>query len=212
MSQRHDRAWWMDALFIVGSACFALGSTPGFSSLVSAEVVVVTFFVGSLFFTSAATLQYLGTTDGRLLAWQPADLDWAASLIQLVGTLWFNVNTFAARNPGLDAEAADLRIWTPDYLGSVCFLVSSALAVIALGNPPWRERRPWRVAGLNLLGSIFFMAAAMAAFVLPDSDDLLDATLANSGTFLGALCFLVAARMDMTAPSPRPSDEEPAAA
>jgi hypothetical protein len=195
---RRGRAWWMDALFIVGSACFALGSVPGWSSLTSPEVVVVTFFVGSLFFTSAATLQYLGTTDGRFWAWHPADLAWAAAAIQLVGTLWFNINTFAARDPGLDAHADDLRIWTPDYLGSVCFLVSSGLAVIALGHPPWRVRREWRINGLNLLGSIFFMAAAIAAFVLPDSDDLLDATVANTGTFLGALCFLVAARMDIT--------------
>ena len=59
--------------------------------------------------------------------------------------------------------------------------------------------RGWRIAGLNLLGSVFFMAAAIAAFVLPDSDVLLDASLANSGTFLGApLCFLVAARIDIT--------------
>ena len=188
----------MDALFIIGSACFALGSVPGWSSLVSAEVVVATFFVGSLFFTSAATLQYLGTTDGRFWAWRPADLDWAAAAIQLVGTLWFNINTFAARNPGLDARAEDVRIWTPDYIGSVCFLVSSGLAVIALGYPPWRAARAWRIAGLNLLGSIFFMAAAVAAFVLPDSDDLLDATVANAGTFLGAICFLVAARLDIT--------------
>jgi hypothetical protein len=54
------------------------------------------------------------------------------------------------------------------------------------------------VAGLNLLGSIFFMAAAVAAFVVPDTDDLLDASLANSGTFLGAICFLVAARIEIT--------------
>jgi hypothetical protein len=207
MTRRHGRAWWMDELFIIGSAFFALGSAPGYSSLVPAEVVVVTFFVGSLFFTSAATLQYLGTTDGRLFAWQPADIDWAASLIQLFGTLWFNVNTWAAHDVGLDAQAQDLRIWTPDYIGSVCFLVSSGLAVIALGRPPWRERRPWRINGLNLLGSIFFMASAIAAFVLPDTDDLVDATLANSGTFLGALCFLVAARMDQKGTSPATDDE-----
>lgn len=185
---------------MIGSACFALGAAPGYSSLVSAEVVVVTFFVGSLFFTSAASLQYLGTTGGRAWSWQPHDIDWAASIIQLVGTFWFNINTFAARNPGLDASSADVRIWTPDYLGSVCFLVSSGLAVAALGRPPWRAGRPWRIAGLNLLGSVFFMAAALAAFVLPDTDDLLDATLANSGTFLGAICFFVAARMDITHP------------
>ena len=188
----------MDALFIVGSTCFALGSVPGYSSAVPAEVVVVTFFVGSLFFTSAATLQYLGTTDGRMLAWRPWDIAWAAAIIQLVGTLWFNIDTFAARDPGLDAEASDLRIWTPDYLGSVCFLVASALAVIALGRRPWHAGRDWRIDGLNLLGSVFFMAAAIAAFVLPDADDLVDATLANSGTFLGAVCFLVAAWIDIT--------------
>lgn len=44
--------------------------------------------------------------------------------------------------------------------GSVCFLVSSLLAVAAHER---RARQPWRIAGLNLLGSIFFMAAAMAA-------------------------------------------------
>jgi YrhK-like protein len=188
----------MDALFMVGSACFALGSTPGFSSAVAANVVALVFFVGSLFFTSAATLQYLQTTDGRAWAWQPRNLAWAAAIIQLVGTLWFNIDTFAARRTGLDAQQDDLRIWTPDYLGSVCFLVASGLAVAALSRPPWQAGRSWRVAGLNLLGSVFFMAAAVAAFVLPDSDDLLDATVANSGTFLGALCFLVAARIEIT--------------
>ncbi len=46
------------------------------------------------------------------------------------------------------------------------------------------------------------MAAAVAAFVLPDSGDLVDATVANTGTFLGALCFLVAARIDISQPVP----------
>jgi hypothetical protein len=188
----------MDVWFMVGSAVFALGAIPGYASLTSPEVVVATFFVGSIFFTTAATLQYLGTTDGRLLAWRPADIAWAAAAIQLVGTLWFNLNTFAARNPGLDARSADLRIWTPDYLGSVCFLVASGLAVVALGRPPWAAGRSWHIAAVNLLGSVFFMAAAIAAFVLPDSEDLFNATVANAGTFLGAICFLVAARMDIT--------------
>ena len=89
-------------------------------------------------------------------------------------------------------------MWTPDYIGSVCFLVASLLAVRTLSRPPWHAGRPWKVAGLNLLGSVFFMAAAIAAFVLPDTEDLLDASLANSGTFLGAICFLVAARIEIT--------------
>jgi hypothetical protein len=44
-------------------------------------------------------------------------------------------------------------------------------------------------------GSVFFMAAAIAAFVGPATDDALGAAVANGGTFLGALCFLVAARL-----------------
>jgi hypothetical protein len=192
------RAWWMDALFMVGSSCFALGSVPGFADLAAPNTVVLIFFIGSLFFTSAATLQYLEATDGRLRAWRPTDLAWASAGIQLIGTLWFNITTAAARLSGLDAQQENLRVWSPDFIGSVCFLVASGLAVKSLGSPPWHAGRPWRVSALNLLGSVFFMAAAIAAYVLPDTGDLLDASVANSGTFLGAICFLVAARIEIT--------------
>jgi len=50
--------WWTAVLFIVGSSCFALGSFPPYSSWVGASADGVTYFVGSLFFTSAATLQF----------------------------------------------------------------------------------------------------------------------------------------------------------
>src|SRR4029078_10235716 len=53
-----DRAvWWAAALFMVGSACFAVGAVPAYLDLVGVEADGVTFFVGSLFFTSAAGLQ-----------------------------------------------------------------------------------------------------------------------------------------------------------
>ncbi|HZO66413.1 MAG TPA: hypothetical protein VFB74_15535 [Kribbellaceae bacterium] len=39
------------------------------------------------------------------------------------------------------------------------------------------------------------MAAALAAFVLPSTGDALDASLANSATLAGALCFLIGARL-----------------
>ena len=42
------------------------------------------------------------------------------------------------------------------------------------------------------------MASAIAAYVVPDTGDLLDTSVANSGTFLGAVCFLVAARIEIT--------------
>jgi hypothetical protein len=189
-------AWWTGVLFIVGSACFALGACPGLSSLLPVAVVGVVFFVGSIFFTSAALLQLIGSARG---------IDWVASVIQLVGTVWFNLNTFDAMQTGLTVRQEDFRIWTPDFVGSICFLVSSWMALGVVCKGPLcvrRDRSDWWVAAANLLGSVFFMLAALAAFVRPRTDNLLDASLANSGTFLGALCFLWAARLQITRPEP----------
>jgi hypothetical protein len=179
---------------MIGSALFALGSVPGFASLVSAAVVGGVFFTGSLFFTSAAFLQLLQSS---------VRVDWWASLIQLAGTVWFNLNTYDALQTGLDVHQQNLRIWTPDFLGSVCFLVSSYLAVWAVCHRPWcvvRGESEWWVTVGNLAGSVLFMLAALAAFVVPSTGDFLDASLANTGTFLGALCFLWAARLQITRP------------
>jgi len=40
---------------------------------------------------------------------------------------------------------------------------------------------------------VFFGVSAVGAFVIPDTGSLVNAVWANLGTFLGALCFLVAA-------------------
>lgn len=45
-------------LLAIGSTCFALGSLPMYFDNVSATVTPTTFFVGSLFFTSAGYIQY----------------------------------------------------------------------------------------------------------------------------------------------------------
>jgi hypothetical protein len=191
------RAQTMDLLFMIGSACFAVAALPGFSSAVPYEVVAAVFFIGSLFFTSAASLQLSLSRDERSTGPWWRDPAWAAAAVQLVGTVWFNVNTFAARRTDLDTRQEDLRIWTPDIIGSICFLAASAFAIVALEDRSWGADRPWWVATLNMLGSVLFMAAAIASFVLPDDGSLLDATVANTGTSLGALCFLVAAGIDL---------------
>jgi hypothetical protein len=41
-------------LFVIGSACFALGAVPGYEAAVGTTADGITFFVGSLFFTAAA--------------------------------------------------------------------------------------------------------------------------------------------------------------
>ncbi|HSK25840.1 MAG TPA: hypothetical protein VK894_02905 [Jiangellales bacterium] len=198
-------------MFIVGSACFALGSFPLYFSQVSGPVVAVTFFVGSLFFTGAASLQYsqaVGT--GRRL---PSDLDGWAAGIQLVGTLLFNVSTGFAISGSLSVEQVDRLVWAPDVYGSVAFLVSSWLAVVSVRRGPWAHRRrsaPRRIARLNMAGSVAFGIAAVGAFVIPATGDLLDVRWANAGTFLGALCFLTGAALMLPRwsrrPEPAPSD------
>lgn len=199
--------WWCAALFVIGSACFALGSVAGYSSLVGAHADAMTYFVGSLFFTSASYLQFVGcisaspTTDHdarrrRWFAVQPGRVDWWATVIQLVGTVFFNFTTGDAFIQGLNAHQQDLVIWTPDALGSICFLISSQLAFAEVGHHwiSWNPRElGWRIAAINLLGSILFGVSAIAGYVVPTTGDLLDAALDTSGTFWGAVCFLLGA-------------------
>ncbi len=194
-------------LFMVGAACFAIGSTAGYSSLVGVRATGVTYCVGSIFFTSAAYLQYVQCINPgapgspgrrRLLAVDAGRIDWWAATVQLAGTLFFNVTTFTALDASLNAKQEDLVVWTPDALGSVCFLVASELAFIAVGNA-WFSWRPgstsWRIAALNLLGSVLFGISAIAGWVQPSTDDLLNAALDTSGTFWGAICFLIGAAL-----------------
>src|SRR4051794_38210454 len=64
-------AWWIGVLFAVGSTCFLVGPFPGLVELVGSEIDGAVFFVGSIFFTSAAAVQYV---EGGLL--RPRGLDW----------------------------------------------------------------------------------------------------------------------------------------
>jgi hypothetical protein len=184
-----DRAvWWVAVLFMVGSACFAVGAVPAYLDLVGVEADGVTFFVGSLFFTAAAGLQLWLSTD-RAQRW--------AGGVQFVGTLLFNISTFDALQSSLSADQADHRVWTPDVLGSIAFLVASALAYAEVRRP-WLHWRPrdlgWSITTLNMVGSIAFGVSAAASYVLSD-DSIRDAQRANAGTFLGAICFLVGAAL-----------------
>ena len=171
-------------LFMIGSACFAIASLPGASDL-SDRVVGVTYFIGSLFFTTAA-FEQLRTARGE-------GNQVAAALVQFVGTLFFNVTTFTGMSDRLSSgDHADLLVWSPDALGSACFLVSSVLAEIAVWGPLVPARRS---ATLNLAGSIAFGISAVAGYVVPDTNELLNASLATSMTLVGALCFFWAARV-----------------
>jgi hypothetical protein len=170
-------------LFMIGSACFAVASLPAASN-VSEVAVGITYFAGSIFFTTAAFEQL------RVARGQGSEV-WAAA-VQFAGTLAFNVSTFFGMSHQLSAHRSNLLVWSPDAVGSVCFLVASVLAEIAVLHAILLVRRS---ATLNLVGSIAFGISAVAAYVVPDTDELLNASLATSMTLVGALCFLWGARI-----------------
>jgi YrhK-like protein len=97
---------------------------------------------------------------------------------------------------GLDAEAYNRLVWTPDLVGSACFLASGYLAYVevcgGLLRPPQRTLE-WIIAAVNLLGCIAFGISALAAFWVPSQGSVLDLAAANVFTALGGLCFLVGA-------------------
>jgi YrhK-like protein len=199
----------MSVLFAVGSLCFAAAAVASQWGSSSRPAIGVTFFVGSIFFTCASYLQYAETVNvehrldprgrrhrWRPASWEPGRIDWLAASIQLVGTIFFNVSTFTAMKHGLSAHQSNRRVWAPDALGSICFLVSSELAYAEVCHR-WLCLRgrslSWRIVALNLLGSIAFGVAAIASLLEPSGGEPISARVTNAGTALGGLCFLVAA-------------------
>jgi len=201
--------WWVGLLFAVGASCFALGSAPGYLQAVGNSADSLTFFVGSIFFTSASYLQYLEAVNARhlpagegvlerfrVLGYEPGNAGWWAASVQLLGTIFFNISTFDAMRASLSAPQVDKLVWRPDAYGSICFLVASTFAWIELGRPVWRARHlSWWIVAINMLGSIAFGVSAVAAFVVPTSGEPLNIMLVNLGTFVGAVCFFAGAVM-----------------
>jgi hypothetical protein len=203
--------WWIGGLFMIGSACFGLGSVPFYFENADPAVVAGTFFIGSIFFTSAAFLQWrqavgASTDEARppsnpiaaRLGWSPQSVDWWATSVQLVGTVFFNISTFAATREGLDLEQQKRVIWAPDVAGSICFLVASGLAYAQLNKGVWPRSDHsvgWRINGLNLVGSIAFGAAAVAARYLTTTGEPANIRVVNAGTLVGAVCFFVGAAL-----------------
>jgi hypothetical protein len=200
------RGWWIAILFAVGSLLFAVGAVPGYGSAVGALGDAVTYFAGSLFFTAASFLSYreavdagpgaLNPTHRRFLVYQPRRIDWWATAVQLAGTLYFNVSTGVATVTDLSAQAAHRHVWRPDAIGSVCFLVSSALAwyEVCHGWVAWRPRAwSWWITLTNLVGSIAFGISAVAGYVNPVTGEVHNATRADTQTLIGAVCFFVGA-------------------
>lgn len=192
--------------FVVGSALFVVGVPLSESTTLSPAVAGWTFFVGSVLFTTAAAMQLVLAVRAlpdlpERRRWirfvRPRSTDGTAAVVQLVGTIAFNVTTLrSAVDLAGRAEIDAADVWRPDAVGSVLFLVSSAIAMA----PEVRHRRhahvrnrSWFVAALNLLGSVLFGVSAIGA--APEGDGVRNLVWSNGGTILGGLCFLVGAAL-----------------
>ena len=130
----------MALCFALGSTCFFLGPFPGYVQLVGESADGVTFFVGSVLFTGGGLLQSRSawldrrSPEGGRAAW------WSA-VIQSAGTLFFNVTTYQAMHTALTDAKYNALVWRPDWRGSVCFLVSGAIAYRASRRRGWLPLR-----------------------------------------------------------------------
>ena len=198
----HRASWWIGLLYAIGSLCFVLGPLPGFIQLVGSAADGTVFFVGSVFFTSAALLQYLEAANAdrdltsgarrrmHPLTFEPRRIDWWATLIQLVGTVFFNINTFRAMQQSFDTSQVDRLVWAPEAVGSICFLISGVLCYLEVRDGGLfcaARTLEWKISTVNFAGSILFGISAIAGWVVPKTGDVLDLAAANVTTSLGAL-------------------------
>ncbi|HET9937493.1 MAG TPA: hypothetical protein VFQ28_01795 [Gaiella sp.] len=192
------RLRWMALCFALGSTCFLVGPFPGYLQLVGDRADAITFFVGSILFTAGGALQSWLAWD----AWRSSEAGgraaWWSAIVQSAGTLFFNVTTYEALDVALTSSDYDRLVWRPDWRGSICFLVSGAIAYAASprrGRLGWRPARGdgWWQPAVNLLGCVFFGISAVAGYVVPSTGSIVDLAAANWNTSLGAACFLACA-------------------
>jgi hypothetical protein len=169
--------------------------------------------LGGIFFTTggyASVLQVANAPraadpDGvvRTAPWrwwstEPGRLDWGSAVALFVGTLYFGASLTAALLGDLTTAQIHRLVWAPEFVGCVLFLLSGHLALTEMHRDRPRGRRAdlgWWIVVVNQLGSVLFMAAAVAAFVRPETGDEMAVGIANWSTFAGAACFAIAGAM-----------------
>lgn len=204
-SSARRRTLAIAGLFALGSVCFGLGSLPPLAAALRDNAAGV-FFAGSLLFTGAAFLQFHEAANAgddirgqvrthRLVRRRTESVGWWSATIQLVGTLAFNISTFAAIFD-LSTRGEETLVWAPDVIGSICFLVASAAALYEICSRVFcwdPESSNWWVAAVNMAGSIAFGVSAVAARILSTTGEPANIDLVNWATFIGAMLFLVGA-------------------
>lgn len=197
-------------LFMIGAFCFVLASAMSLQGFYSDFIVNGIYFIGSLFFTSAAYGQFLEainadiTNESHLhakdkkwiwFAFRAKNLGYLSSITQLIGTVLFNINTFASFYTYVSPLFSDIIVWVPDFLGSILFLLASFFAWLEI----YKDREvkafrssSWWIVWANNFGSLFFQVSAIASFILVNAHAIND-TVALKYTLLGGICFFIGA-------------------
>lgn len=178
-----DLTWWVAVAFTVGSVFFVVGAAGAVGDPASWWPNPM-YFAGSVLFTIGASLQMAETARAgrdvldsgakpeakrRFLILRRGRLDWNASVIQLVGTVLFNINCFWGMSMSLSHGQEDARVWVPSTVASVCFVASSWLSLFEANGAwwAWRPRRlEWWITMGSLLGSWGFLLSSLAGFFL----------------------------------------------
>lgn len=194
--------WWIATLFMIGAAHFALGSMLYLGGFTHEYTLDSAFFLGSLFFTSAAFFQLHqaakaknsgdSTPKGWPL-WRPESIGYWSALSQFIGTLFFNANTFDAFFD-LNWFENEILVWTPNILGSILFQVSGTLAMYNICKRWWCwnfRSKNWWINAINFAGCIAFLISAVLAYVPPLPGSESHAMEATAFTLIGACCFFV---------------------
>lgn len=162
---------------------------PGSSAVAGAGLTNVLCFIGSWFFTAAGWMQLV-------LSGPALRIGWLSAATQFAGTVLFNISTGASL--WAHAVRPERRlVWAPDATGSLAFLVSGTLGVVAVTAAVGLfelKSRDWQAEWINMIGCVAFGVSALGAFVT-ETGVTEDAWLANLGTFVGAVCFLAAAML-----------------
>jgi hypothetical protein len=209
--------------FVLGGSLFAIGAALAQTGAAQTLYCSV-YLAGGIFFSTGGYATVLQAVNGprevgkgglllpRSWHWwasEPGRIEWMSSFALFFGTIVFAINIVDSFIAGLGAAAEDRLVWSPDIIGCLLFLISGFLAMREIGPGLlfWSRRRDlgWWIVTVNQLGSVFFMAAAIASFVRPSSGDELAVGIANWGTMAGALCFAVAGVMqEYERPDPVP--------
>jgi len=206
-------SWWIGTLFMIGSALFVLGSVMllYLPERFSPTTINLTYFIGSLFFTSAAygqllqainaNIALLDSTREKATAWRwwarglrnPGFLS-AAS--QFIGTILFNFNTFDVFYHYRHPVGEHLFVWVPNMIGSILFLVSAFFAWLEIYYDDYVKPLvsvTWWVVWLNIVGSIFFQLSAIFGYINPWTGAVINGNLSVQYTLWGAVCFFLGA-------------------